>query len=280
MMELGSFTSAIELAATLNILYIAVEFSKSYSYIIIRHIVQIDNFVTRCKEECYAHLDEETLKNIPDNIAGKNTKKLREALSIDISKEKSEIDGMKDFFNQLISKRIKASSICFSCISLYLFLFCILSLFYSGVQNEHIFIDMFWLLFTTLSYIIVLGLSLFDGYIHRWVSLKIILMTLFITSIISGSITYIASFTTNPIQQNFFIYNYLAISVVMTAILPYIHFIIYTIKTYYIVKDLKGTMNSHVDETKKRCLEIENKINNFNSFKSTYEQLEISLPDA
>ena len=66
----------------------------------------------------------------------------------------------------------------------------------------------------------------------------------------------------------------------MTAILPYIHFIIYTIKTYYIVKDLKGTMNSHVDETKKRCLEIENKINNFNSFKSTYEQLEISLPDA
>lgn len=280
MIELGKFTSAIELAATLNILYIAVEISKSYSSVIIQHIVKINDFVKQCEEECYAHLDEETLNNIPDNIAGKNTKKLREELRISINKEKEVIGGMKKHFYDLMSERLKPSSVGFSCVSLYLFLYCIFSLFYSGIQNEHIIIDVVWLLFTALSYVIVLVVSLFDGFTYQRISLKRILLLEIILSIISCITIFSIYFCkTGLIQQTLFINNYLTTSVLMTIFLPYVHFLIYTIKTYSIVKDLKSEMTNHVKKTKLRCLDIESKINNFNSFKSTYEQLEISLPD-
>lgn len=138
-MEISDFSSAIELAAGLNIVYVAAEFANSYTHKVVNKILKFEEFIEQSKLNCLLHLDEETLKTLTaDDINGISTANKLESLKVRLEKEKDNIDQLQSELEALIKKKCQSRS--FSFISLYLFLFCVLTLLFVGFLDIILFV--------------------------------------------------------------------------------------------------------------------------------------------
>ena len=128
-MQICDFTSWIQLSATLNIAFVAIEYVKSYAKVIYNQVFSISNMLEAHFAPCIETLgDEETLNHlIPHTIGDKSTssqiekvKRNREILTTKILTSKDEI------LAETINKCTTRST---SSLSLFVFFFSLFGLF-------------------------------------------------------------------------------------------------------------------------------------------------------
>lgn len=158
-MMLSDFSPMIELAVTLNIAFVAVEYVKSYTNAVCNQLFNFAKFLKESFEECKSLLvDEITLNSIRDSkingisIAGEieKAKIAREKISNEIS-------------NELQSFKIKIGNVCqsksISSVSLWLFLYGLSDLFCMGIssiiEENHVALFISWLTIFTVLYTIL-----------------------------------------------------------------------------------------------------------------------------
>lgn len=158
-MMLSDFSPMIELAVTLNIAFVAVEYVKSYTNAVCNQLFNFAKFLKESFEECKSLLvDEITLNSIRDSkingisIAGEieKAKIAREKISNEIS-------------NELQSFKIKIGNVCqsksISSVSLWLFLYGLSDLFCMGIssiiEEDHVALFISWLTIFTVLYTIL-----------------------------------------------------------------------------------------------------------------------------
>lgn len=159
-MTINSFSALIQLAATLSIAFVAVEYVRSYTAVLCEKFFKFHDFIKESFEQCRSILtDIDTLSHIqPIDIGGGKTtnseieaaKRTNEALTKEIDVEENK---KKEEINCACQAK-SMSSMCF-----FIFLFNTLLLFVGGIEEAHpYFIHSFICLYTILGIIyLVLG---------------------------------------------------------------------------------------------------------------------------
>lgn len=256
-MELSDFTSAIELAAGLNIAYVAAEFANSYTHKVINKILKFKEFIEQSRLKCLLHLDEETLNTLTaDDINGNSTANKLESLKVRLGKEKENINKLQSELESLIMKKCQSRS--FSFISLYLFLFCVLILLFVGFRDIHQFMDLGWSIHSVLSLILLISTFVLGERKSFFSSLSYCIYTFISISVISFCSGYLMD------RYNVFnteIFSLSKVFIIITVLSPYSGFIFYWLKMRFIASELKKEMTEMVDKVESKCIEIERDIN-------------------
>lgn len=135
-MKIVDFTSWIQLSATLNIAFVAIEYVKSYAKVIYDQVFNISNILELHFAPCIETLgDEETINHlIPRTIEERSTssqiekvKREREILIRKISRSKDEI---------LAETNNKCATRSTSSLSLFVSFFSLSGLFLAGIEQE------------------------------------------------------------------------------------------------------------------------------------------------
>ncbi len=137
-MTINSFSALIQLAATLSIAFVAVEYARSYTLVLCEKFFKFHEFIKNSFEECRSILtDIDTLSHIqPINIGGGITtnseieaaKRTNEALTQEINDEE---EKKKEELNCICQAK-SMSSMCF-----FIFLYNTLLLFVGGIEEVH-----------------------------------------------------------------------------------------------------------------------------------------------
>lgn len=134
-MQICDFVSWIQLSATLNIAFVAIEYVKSYAKVIYEQVFNISNTLEAHFAPCLETLgDEETVNHlIPRTIENHNTssqiekvKREREILTNKISSSKESI---------LKETNAKCNTRSTSSLSLFVFLYSLYGLFLAGIEQ-------------------------------------------------------------------------------------------------------------------------------------------------
>ncbi len=256
-MELSDFTSAIELAAGLNIVYVAAEFASSYTHKVVNKVLKFEEFIAQSKLKCFLHLDEVTLNTLTaDDVNGISTAKKLESLKVRLEKEKDNINKLQSELESLIKRKCQSKS--FSFIALYLFLFCVLALLFVGFRNVHQFMDLGWSIHSSLSLILVLTVFVCGECKPFFSSLSYCIYIFLFISVLSFSGGYFIG------RHHFFDMEILSLSglfIIITVLAPYSGFIFYWLKMRLIASGLRKEMEMKVTKVEDECIEIEKEIN-------------------
>lgn len=158
-MILSDFSPMIELAVTLNIAFVAVEYVKSYTNAVCNQLFNFADYLKQSFEECRSLLvDEITLNSIPNTeINGKSIAGQVEQAKISREKITSDIN------NELTNFRIKIENVCqsksISAVSFWMFFYGLSCLFCMGIisisKEEQLELFILWQTFFTIIYSIV-----------------------------------------------------------------------------------------------------------------------------
>lgn len=137
-MTINSFSALIQLGATLSIAFVAVEYVRSYTFVLCEKFFKFHDFIKNSFEECRSILtDLDTLSHIqPISIGGGITtnseieaaKRTNEALTIEINNEE---EKKKEELNCVCQAK-SMSSMCF-----FIFLYNTLLLFVGGIEDVY-----------------------------------------------------------------------------------------------------------------------------------------------
>lgn len=196
-MMLCDFSPMIELAVTLNIAFVAVEYVKSYTNAVCNQLFNFAKFLNNSFEECKSLLvDNVTLNSIHDSkINGNSIAGEIEKAKISREKISNEIN------NELQSFKIKIGNVCqsksISSVSLWLFLYGLTDLFCMGIASifEYEYVELFisWLTIFTVLYTVLGWIVGEKGYkmcCLDFTSLRHALCSFIIGLCISGLCTY------------------------------------------------------------------------------------------
>ena len=174
-MELSSFSSLLEVGATLNIACVAVEYVKSYTSVLCNQVfnlaVSIKDVVKQCQQKLNEVMDETTLANLPDELSGgKSIVTLKRSLVKCRDSLNNEIVGSEKALKSNIEKVCEVKSV--SSISLWLFLYGISALFLIGFEScqheRNIRIHLFWSVLTLFGCIFSVVGWISDGEHRPW----------------------------------------------------------------------------------------------------------------
>lgn len=136
-MTINSFSALIQLAATLSIAFVTVEYVRSYTAVLCEKFFKFHDFIKSSFEQCRSILtDIDTLSHFqPINIGGKTTseeieaaKRTNEVLTKEINDEEKK---KKEKINCVCQAK-SMSSMCF-----FIFLYNTLFLFVGGIEKVH-----------------------------------------------------------------------------------------------------------------------------------------------
>ena len=135
-MTISDASSVIEMSATLSIAFVAVEYVKSYTAILCDRFFKFNEFITEAFKECRDMLaDKETLKCIkPITIEGKRTNNAIEKVrrnNESLTKEIGTLEKQKTEDIKIACQAQSMSSLC-----LFQFLFSMILLFLSAMEND------------------------------------------------------------------------------------------------------------------------------------------------
>lgn len=152
-MGINDFSSFIEVAATLNIALVAIEYVKTYTRVLCNQVFKFQVFIEESFQGCLDILiDKETLDHISDvEVGGKSTLHVIEGVKRKREQLVDRIDAKKKEFNDKIELTCEAKNV--SSISLWLFLYGLSGLYIMGFADSG-FLKSVWgcLTFFTLLY--------------------------------------------------------------------------------------------------------------------------------
>lgn len=158
-MGLNDFTSMFEVAVTLNLAFVAVEYANSYTNLLARHVYKLHDKINDVFADCINIVDEESVNSLRGNtVDGKNTIIMVEELKRNYNKLKEEADNLKN--NHLNVVNEKCHFKCFAFISLYFGLYSLTALMMAGVGSNDV-SNLFWIIYSALSVLCIVVYTIF-----------------------------------------------------------------------------------------------------------------------
>lgn len=158
-MSLSSFSSLFEIAATINIAFVAAEQAKQYGSTLTKNFFQSGINIDRKFSERYARVDKETVDSIQAIVVnGVSTEgKIQE-----VKRKIHKLGDSKNERTERLKQRTdnKCVLISFSYLSFYMFLYSLSGLLFGGL-NESPFVISYWSTFSLLSTLVLLLISFF-----------------------------------------------------------------------------------------------------------------------
>lgn len=261
-MVLSSFSALLQLAATINIAFIAVEYAQGYTHTLSKNIFrfpdQIKDAFGKLKNELP---DDDTLNGlVPHQVDELNTTMLIEKIKRDKEICLSQIESTKSTLEAEINQICHSKS--FPFLSLYFSIYCIIALFITGfshTQNHLCLIS--WDTYTILSFIMIL-VGWWRGELdNQWKYLNftrlkhaltftcIFLLLSFLCGLLLDKILY--NYLSSPLICNIF--------VIASTILPFLNFIAFFYKTQQKAHKVKSSIDSAVAELRTSINDINEK---------------------
>lgn len=260
-MTIDNFSAIIELAATMSIAFVAVEYVTSYTSVLCEKFFSISCFISTLFGECRAILtDTKTLEHLkPSNVDGKSTnsaieklKRLNELLNKEINEKEKQVKSNMTLSCQVISM----SSLC-----LFLFMFNTLLLLFSCIESSiqdytYVFISLLSLL--SILYLLggwILGEYSWDLHLLKFSSLKHAVIGFIVIMVLS----FLGScFVCNQPWKS----KYIDIVkdawiwiLMLDVLLAYFNFIVFMFKIWRKGAEFKEDIKKTVDELKIKCTE-------------------------
>ena len=261
---MSDFSSLLELAAGLNVAYIAVDYSMGYTNIISEKLFEFSQKIEKSFEKSDSILcEKKSLENLkPIVINGKNIGIKIEDIKRKFEKLDTEIKTAKTNLNADMQKDCESKN--FSSLSFCMFLFCIISLFLGGISaNEKI--KMFSSIFN-----IVIGILLLVYVIIGWTKndntyLWKIDYSKLTHSLSCFTIVVILSFIITFLTHYYYLNNLFVMDIlrleqiiywfnIFFVIFPFLNFIVFA----FIIKKKGRTISIKISNM---ATEIENKCN-------------------
>lgn len=254
-MELSSFTSFIEIGATLTIAFVAVEYTKQYTCLIAQKVFDYFGRIKNIVLECKKTIDEDTIDGLSSfTIDGCNTGVKIEGLKRKKEITLQDIDDKEKALNAYVMEKCNSKS--YSSLSLFIFLFSLTSLFIAGIETPDV--KCFWILvvFFSLLYTVtswILGEKSKHRFWIDYSSFKTVLYIFFAILLLSLIATYLWGevFKINLLPYCYDIIGYI------TLFLPYVNFVVFA----FIIRSKSVDIYSEIDKTfeplKKNCSEIQ-----------------------
>ena len=244
-MMINDFSPMIELAVTLNIAFVAVEYVKSYTNAVCNQLFNFGQFLKDAYGECKSLLvDDITLNSIRvSDINGKSIASEIEKAKITREKITSEINDDLQSFKLKVEKVCQSK--CISSVSLWLFLYGLSFLFCMGldsiVEEECIKMFILWLTIFTFVYTI-LGWSIGEkGYkksFFDFTSLRHAICSFVIGLCLSILLTYIC------LQADKFVCSF-SLIVVLGVLYMYSNFIVSSIMVWLKASKVKDEIKTN-----------------------------------
>lgn len=255
-MMINDFSPMIELAVTLNIAFVAVEYVKSYTNAVCNQLFNFGQFLKDAYGECKSLLvDDITLNSIRvSDINGKSIASEIEKAKITREKISSEINDDLQSFKLKVEKVCQSK--CISSVSLWLFLYGLSFLFCMGldsiVEEECIKMFILWLTIFTFVYTI-LGWSIGEkGYkkcFFDFTSLRHAICSFVIGLCLSILLTYIC------LQADKFVCSF-SLIVVLGVLYMYSNFIVSSIMVWLKASKVKDEIKTNANAYKDKCKEL------------------------
>ena len=233
-MLLSDFTPLIELAATLNIAFVAVEVAKGYTNILLNKVFNFKDLINQDFDslESRITLNKDSLEHIEPTLVGSGkTNHLIEATKRQYEVILKEVNDKKEELHQWADNNCEFK--CFSGLSLMMFLYCCLLLFLSAFDYS------FSIGISTIFTIVYCVIS----YIHNkrsvCCSLKFVIAIFIVNLLISMPFMGIDALWTTQF------FSYLESPIIITAaLLPFANFVVFYIMIMRKVKDMKQTVTN------------------------------------
>lgn len=117
MLNITDFTSALQLAATLNMAFILAEYANSYSLLVLKKFFKFNEMLERLDKACRSHIDTNTVDSfVAHTVDGYSTQDKIEEIKRKVSKKSELLDKSKKDFQDRFEKDCNTKS--FSYISL------------------------------------------------------------------------------------------------------------------------------------------------------------------
>ena len=265
-MAINNFSALIQLAATLSIAFVAVEYVRSYTVVLCEKFFKFHDFIKDSFEQCRSILtDIDTLSHIqPIEIGGGKTtnseieaaKRANEALTKEIDIEEK---NKKEEMNCVCQAK-SMSSMCF-----FIFLYNTLLLFVGGLEGCHpYFVHTFAFPFALLGI-----LYIFAGWCFgekekpaRFCDFASLRHSIYGFLIVT-SISIIFSFVVHFYFFNWFLYSFspywwpvFFVSLVFT----YVNFIVFVFKIRIKARSFKNTVLNSKSELENKCKKAEERV--------------------
>jgi len=260
LLSLSGFSSVIELATTLNIAFVAIEYVKTYTKVLCEQVFDLKHFIQQTFEKCNSALpDQGTLATIPHmTINNHNIDEKVEKLKRDREILQKEIQTTKSKHEEKVNDVCEAKNV--SSISLFLFFIGVSGLILLGFEkNYQSIVRCLWSIFFICSLIYcIIGWGVSEESKHRvfnFESLRHAIISFFVVLVISSSIFIWHQIADIFIQR---VWNwFLPVSVLFS----FSNFVIASGKIWYKARDTKVEIKKSQEEIIKKCQDLSSKVN-------------------
>jgi hypothetical protein len=264
LMLLNEFSTLIQLSATINIAFVAVEYAKSYSHILAKQVFKFDDHISESFQKCKSLLvDKNTLDAMkPVDINGKSTSNKIEETKRQIEQVESKLKTESTKLVECVHEMCKAK--CLSSLSLNFFLLSIVALFLCGLKSysENMYYTIYWLTLSMLNMVYVIFGYIFGEKENQYKYLNFTILrhciVFFFLSMIVTALLMVIFWSAlqglSKITLNTFL--------IVTVISPWINFICYFIFTKRKSGRIREIIESTSNEMKNKCQDIKNNIDN------------------
>jgi hypothetical protein len=257
----------LELAAGINIVFVAVEYSKSYTHILFDKVYNFPNLITTSFKQCHdVLLWRETLSNLESvEIEGKSTLPQIEKTKIELEKLETAITQEEKEIKDTGHTLCESKS--FSSLSLWNFLFAIVALVLSGIEDKY-------QSFAVMSfYILSIFTLLFviTGWIRGEKNGKKIKILNY-SSLSNTIITFITVFIISLLLTIFFHKNIVELigndillhnfTIACCVLIPFFNFVAYLIIIRKKVTYIKKEINDKVSSVTQKCNILKEEVEN------------------
>ncbi len=278
-MELDSFSAVLQLAATLNIAFVAVEYAKGYTNVLSNKLFQLPLKVDTTFKPLIEKLpDKETLETlIPHIVDGRSTSSVIEKIKREREKIVEKIDASKNQLNNEITDLCQSKS--FSFLSLYFFFYSLLALFIAGISPDYC--KSIWTAFTALSTTLMVLGWIKGEWEKQWNLLDF--------SSLGHSLSYFLLNFGLSIPCCIFSYPessiWWPITIAFSACLPFLSFIVFFFKIKRKIRKIKAKIQKEADNFDEEVNQIASETQNIigsckiGDYLSTQERVTDQEPD-
>ncbi|WP_350456307.1 hypothetical protein [Macellibacteroides fermentans] len=274
-MDVSNFSSLLELAATLNIALVAVEYAKTYTHILAKNVFKFDvEIESAFKKYEDIFSEKERLSSFqPIFVGGGSTNNMIEEArrKLELFEEKfiAEKDGLHFYVNNACNSRSLSS------LSLYLFLFCVLILFLGGIISINMIVKSIIMQFTLLSFIYLL-IGWFSGEKQK-IYLKCFSFSSIRHNLVIFGILFLLALLICCICFIYLPYDYTGnlwgYFIIVTVLLPFSNFFVFFFKTKNKAKSIKLHIINQSNSINDDYNIVKEKINNLKAVNSVASQV-------
>lgn len=273
MLQINNFSTLYEIAASLNVAFIAVEYATSYTESVAKNVFKFFDKIQASIDNCRKHIDTETIERLDDvEINGHSIIQKIEGVKRESEKISREIDSLNESLCTAVREKCQLK--CFSMTCLHLFLYCLTAAFVSAYEEDCTsVVEVFWTVFSILS-VLYVSLSFYLGELKDR-------LTNFFQNIKWSAASYIFILFVSYLVSHYFddiCYPYISSFwdsfVSITALYPFVFFLLFIGVLKHYSKSINEDINTRTKVLEERCIVLENEVKKLSTLKELSLEVE------